>query len=92
MSFARRHVRLREEGWPRGLIVNGFGAVLLFVVEVVVAVIKFSHGAWVVTASVPGDRSVAPLLGQVHDRGHRVGAGRVALRLRESSMVTSSWF
>lgn len=52
-SMAKRHLRLREEGWRRGLAVNGFGAILSFIVDVVVAVTKFSHGAWVVIASVP---------------------------------------
>jgi amino acid transporter len=52
-SMARRHLRLREPGWRHGLLVNGFGAVLSLVVDIVVAITKFSHGAWVVIASVP---------------------------------------
>jgi amino acid transporter len=52
-SMAKRHLRLREDGWQKGLLVNGFGAVLSLLVDVVVAVTKFSHGAWVVIASVP---------------------------------------
>ncbi|MDT5049292.1 MAG: hypothetical protein QOG75_5190, partial [Mycobacterium sp.] len=52
-SMARRHLRLREQGWRRGLLVNGFGAFLSLVVDIIFAVTKFTHGAWVVIASVP---------------------------------------
>jgi amino acid transporter len=52
-SMARRHLRLKEPGWQRGLLVNGFGAVLSGIVDVIFAVTKFSHGAWVVIAAVP---------------------------------------
>ena len=52
-SMARRHLRLKEPGWQRGLLVNGFGAFLSLVVDIIFAVTKFSHGAWVVIAAVP---------------------------------------
>src|SRR3954470_10898730 len=52
-SMAKRHLRLREAGWRRGLFVNGFGAILTAVVAVIFAVTKFAEGAWVVIAAVP---------------------------------------
>jgi amino acid transporter len=52
-GMAKRHVRLREEGWRRGLFVNGLGAVTTLVVSVVIAVEKFAKGAWVVVVLVP---------------------------------------
>ena len=52
-SMAVRHLRLREPGWRKGLAINGFGAFLSLVVDLIFAITKFTHGAWVVIASVP---------------------------------------
>jgi amino acid transporter len=52
-GMARRHLRLREPGWRRGLTINGVGAVTTAVVTVVIAYTKFSHGAWAVMVFVP---------------------------------------
>jgi amino acid transporter len=52
-GMARHHLREREPGWRRGLLINGFGAVLTAVVDVVIAITKFTHGAWVVVVLVP---------------------------------------
>ena len=52
-GMARRHLRMREPGWRRGLLINGLGAVTTAVVTLVVAVTKFTHGAWAVMLFVP---------------------------------------
>jgi amino acid transporter len=52
-GMARRHLRIREPGWRHGLLINGLGAVTTAVVTVVVAVTKFTHGAWAVMVFVP---------------------------------------
>jgi amino acid transporter len=52
-GMARRHLRLREPGWRFGLLVNGLGAVCTAVVDVVIAIVKFSEGAWMVMLAVP---------------------------------------
>jgi amino acid transporter len=52
-SMAKRHLRLREPDWVRGLVINGFGAFLSTIVLLIVAITKFSHGAWVIIFSVP---------------------------------------
>jgi hypothetical protein len=52
-GMARRHLRLKEPGWKRGLVINGFGAVATGLVDVVIGVTKFSHGAWAVVVLVP---------------------------------------
>jgi hypothetical protein len=52
-GMARHHWRLREEGWARGLAINGFGAFLSLVVDIIIAVTKFTEGGWVVIAAVP---------------------------------------
>jgi amino acid transporter len=48
-----RHLRLRQPGWRYGLVVNGFGAFVTFVVLIVIIVTKFTHGAWMVVVAVP---------------------------------------
>ena len=48
-----RHLRLREPGWRVGLAVNGTGAVVTGVVTVVIAITKFTHGAWAIMLLVP---------------------------------------
>jgi len=52
-GMAKRHLRLREEGWRRGLLINGVGAVTTFVVSIIIAVEKFTRGAWIVVVFVP---------------------------------------
>jgi amino acid transporter len=52
-GMAKHHIREREPGWRWGLFVNGTGAVLSFIVDIVIAVTKFTHGAWVIIILVP---------------------------------------
>jgi amino acid transporter len=52
-GMARHHVRLKEPGWRTGLLVNGTGAVLSLVVDVIIAITKFTHGAWAIVVLVP---------------------------------------
>ncbi len=52
-GMTRRHLRLREEGWRHGLIINGLGALATFIVLCVIVVTKFHHGAWMVVVAVP---------------------------------------
>lgn len=52
-GMARHHVRKKEPGWKRGLVINAFGAILSFVVLIIVAVTKFLDGAWLILVLVP---------------------------------------
>jgi hypothetical protein len=52
-GMAKRHIRLKEPGWRTGLLINGGGAVATGVVTVVIAITKFTHGAWAVMLLVP---------------------------------------
>ena len=52
-GMARHHLREREVGWRSGLVINSTGAVLSFVVDIVIAITKFTHGAWLIVALVP---------------------------------------
>jgi amino acid transporter len=50
--FARWYQR-REEGWVRGLLINGLGALTTGVVMIVVGVSNFFNGSWLVIVLVP---------------------------------------
>ena len=52
-GLVRRWLRLRSSGWMWKVAVNGFGAVLTFIVMIVFAVVKFTSGAWLVVILIP---------------------------------------
>ena len=52
-GMAKHHLREKEEGWRRGLLVNGTGAVITGAVAIIIGITKFTHGAWVVVVAVP---------------------------------------
>jgi amino acid transporter len=87
-GMARRHLRLREPGWRLGLFVNGLGAISTGVVAIVIAVVKFAGGAWIVMIAVPALVAVLvrvnrtyeaeddDLLGDLDLRAQQAEAGR----------------
>ena len=52
-GMAKHHIREKEPGWRWGLFVNGFGAFLSAVVDVIIIRYKFTEGAWVIVILVP---------------------------------------
>ncbi|MGI8404954.1 MAG: APC family permease, partial [Thermomicrobiales bacterium] len=52
-GMVMRWKRRKEEGWKHGLVINALGATATAVVAVVVAVTKFTHGAWIVVIIIP---------------------------------------
>ena len=52
-GMAKHHLTKREEGWRRGLFINAPGAVISGTVAVIIAITKFTHGAWVVLIAAP---------------------------------------
>ncbi|HET6776064.1 MAG TPA: amino acid permease [Acidimicrobiales bacterium] len=52
-GMTRHHIRRREPGWQRGLVINSLGAGLSFVVTVIIAVTKFADGAWMILIVLP---------------------------------------
>ncbi|MGZ8652139.1 MAG: hypothetical protein ACXWX5_08180, partial [Actinomycetota bacterium] len=52
-GMSRRHLRIKEPGWRRGLFINALGAATTAIVTIVIAVTKFTHGAWAVMVFVP---------------------------------------
>lgn len=47
------HLRIREPKWQRSLTINAVGATATGVVTMVIAIAKFSHGAWIVLVLIP---------------------------------------
>jgi amino acid transporter len=47
------HLKLREKGWVRSMILNGTGAIATFVVLADICFTKFLYGAWMVVLAIP---------------------------------------
>jgi hypothetical protein len=52
-ALVRYQLRHRSGHWRRNVFVNGLGAVVTLVVDIIVMVVKFRLGAWVVLIIVP---------------------------------------
>ncbi|HEY4609126.1 MAG TPA: amino acid permease [Ilumatobacteraceae bacterium] len=52
-GMAKHHITHKEPSWKRGLVINGIGALLSALVLVIVTVVKFRDGAWVIMVLVP---------------------------------------
>lgn len=52
-SMTRHHLRKKEPGWLRGVFVNGMGAVLSLIVDLIFMATKFTQGAWFIIVLVP---------------------------------------
>ena len=52
-GMAKHHVTHKEPKWRVGLFINGVGAAMTFVVAIIIAVTKFTHGAWVIILLIP---------------------------------------
>ena len=52
-GMAKYHLTHREDHWRRRLAINGTASVLSFIVLVIIAVAKFSEGAWVILIILP---------------------------------------
>ncbi|MHB8511987.1 MAG: APC family permease [Actinomycetota bacterium] len=53
LGMAKHHIVKKEEGWRAGLAINGFGGIVSGVMTIIIAVVKFSHGAWVILITIP---------------------------------------
>ena len=52
-GMVRRWLRLKSPGWPHRLAINAVGALATGIVTIVIAVTKFTHGAWIVVLVIP---------------------------------------
>lgn len=47
------HLRIREPGWQRSMVINTAGAITTGLVTAVIAIAKFTSGAWIVLVLIP---------------------------------------
>jgi amino acid transporter len=52
-GMAKHHLTHKEEGWRKGIFVNGTGAVLSLIVDIIILITKFTAGAWVIVLLIP---------------------------------------
>jgi len=53
IGMVKHHLTARESHWRRGILINGFSAVLTASVVLIFAVAKFTQGAWIVVVVGP---------------------------------------
>ena len=69
-GMARRHLRIKEPGWKVGLAINGAGAIATAILDVIIGVTKFVHGAWAVVVLVPVMVWLLVRMNHQYDREH----------------------
>ena len=75
-GMAKYHLTHREDHWRRRLAINGTASVLSFIVLVIIAVAKFSQGAWVILIILPlGVFVLLRLHRQYADEEHQLEEG-----------------
>ena len=75
-GMAKYHLTHREDHWRRRLAINGTASVLSFIVLVIIAVAKFSQGAWVILIILPlGVLVLLRLHRQYADEEHQLEEG-----------------
>jgi amino acid transporter len=52
-GMAKYHLRTREPGWRRKLVINTTGGVYTVLVVIIFAIVKFSEGAWLIVIVGP---------------------------------------
>lgn len=70
-GMVRHNRALRQPGWQRAATISGIGAATTAVVLVVVAVTKFTGGAWIVIVMIP---ALVVAMQRVHNHYGRVSA------------------
>ena len=75
-GMAKYHLTHREDHWRRRLAINGTASVLSFIVLLIIAVAKFSQGAWVILIILPlGVLVLLRLHRQYADEEHQLEEG-----------------
>ena len=52
-GMVRHWFKQKGKGWRKSLVINGIGGITTGVVLVIIAVEKFTHGAWIVLIAIP---------------------------------------
>ncbi len=53
LGMVKHHLKLREPNWRFSIVLNALGALVTALVLLVIAVTKFTHGAWIVVVLIP---------------------------------------
>jgi amino acid transporter len=53
VGMVKHHLKKKKPGWRTKVILNGLGTVTTFVVLIVIAMTKFSNGAWMILLLIP---------------------------------------
>jgi len=72
LGMVVHHRREKEQGWQRGILINGTGAAATFAVLLIVAITKFAKGAWLPIVVVPLVIAVFASIKRHYDRVARV--------------------
>ena len=82
--------RLKNTGWQRRAAMNGFGATLTAVVSVVIVIVKFTHGAYLVVAAVPLLVGIFYVVRRHYDRVAAVLEPQNNMELEELGQIATS--
>ncbi len=74
LGMAKRHRTLKEPKWKTGLVINGVGGIVSGLMTLILAIVKFTQGAYIILIAVP-----LMLFGLLRVNKHYEEAGR-ALR------------
>ena len=62
-GMVKHWIKYKGPGWRKSMMINGAGTITTGVVLVIIAVEKFSHGAWIVLVAIP---SLVILMKKIH--------------------------
>lgn len=54
IGMVKHWLKDKRKGWLRSAVINGIGGFVTGVVLIIIAVEKFSHGAWIILIAIPG--------------------------------------
>jgi hypothetical protein len=54
IGMVKHWFKNKGKGWRKSAVINGVGGVVTGIVLVIIAVEKFSHGAWIILIAIPG--------------------------------------
>ena len=63
-GMVKHWIKYKGEGWRKSILINGVGTITTAVVLVIIAVEKFTHGAWIVLVAIP---SLVILMMKIHN-------------------------
>ena len=84
-GMVKRWLKTRGPGWRRSAAINLVGAITTSVVLVVIAVVKFTHGAWIVIVAIP-----LIVMGMLGIRRHYISVGDRLRLVGEPPVPTSN--